>query len=129
MRPSFRWVKSLEEERFPFTTRVRFSCLVPSWNNVPVQEEESWPPYKLNENHFLAKTLFETAIDFFNEKPNYKISGPSNIGNYLSQNEIPAISGYGVKYENIYALDEKIYINDIETIYQVYLSVVKKLLN
>jgi succinyl-diaminopimelate desuccinylase len=56
------------------------------------------------------------------------VSGPSNIGNYLAAQGIPALSGFGVGYRNIHAVDESIDLDTVNPTYDTYYELIKSLL-
>uniref|UniRef100_UPI003F49172A hypothetical protein n=1 Tax=Amycolatopsis sp. CA-096443 TaxID=3239919 RepID=UPI003F49172A len=58
----------------------------------------------------------------------HKIAGPSNIGNYLADLNIPATAGFGVDYVGLHGTDERIRLDTIPTIQAVYHAAVLALL-
>ena len=49
-----------------------------------------------------------------------KTAGPSNIGNLLAGEGIPATAGFGVPYEGLHGIDERAHLAELPTVYSVY---------
>lgn len=86
-----------------------------------------WPAYALNTGAPLRRALLD-AIDGLGLKVADKISGPSNIGNYLATLGIPATAGFGVRYEGLHAVDERIELSTISAVQAAYHLAVLRLL-
>jgi succinyl-diaminopimelate desuccinylase len=81
---------------------------------------ESWPAYRLEDDHPLVKALRDAARKNFGREVPTAVSGASNIGNYLSTLHVPAVCGFGVSYQNLHATDECIDLETIEPTYSAY---------
>lgn len=89
---------------------------------------ESWPPYRVKSESFLVSEFLRIAGDVFQRPIHEKVSGPSNIGNYLASRGIPALSGFGVTYWNIHGIDECVDLETVLLAYETYYQVVRNLL-
>lgn len=89
--------------------------------------KESWPAYRLPDTEPLVKEFLQAAQTVFGKTILPVVSGPSNIGNYLASQSIPALSGFGVTYSQIHGTDEAVDIETIEPVYEVYRQVVANL--
>ncbi|MFJ1885882.1 hypothetical protein [Streptomyces sp. NPDC088137] len=49
-----------------------------------------------------------------------KTAGPSNIGNLLAGEGIPATAGFGVPYEGLHGIDERARLAEFPQVYAVY---------
>ncbi|MGF1646111.1 MAG: M20 family metallopeptidase [Kineosporiaceae bacterium] len=89
---------------------------------------ESWPPFKLPEDHELPTTLRHAAraagLD-----PVLVVAGPSNIGNLLASRGIPATAGFGVAYRGLHGTDETIDLATIAPVQAAYHRAVLHLLS
>jgi succinyl-diaminopimelate desuccinylase len=57
-----------------------------------------------------------------------KTAGPSNIGNLLAAEGIPATAGFGVRYEGLHGTDERACLADLPVVHAVYRRAVLGLL-
>ena len=57
-----------------------------------------------------------------------KTAGPSNIGNLLAGEGIPATAGFGVPYEGLHGIDERAHLAELPQVYAVYQQAVLDLL-
>lgn len=57
-----------------------------------------------------------------------KTAGPSNIGNLLAGEGVPATAGFGVPYEGLHAIDERAHLAELPQVYIVYQRAVLGLL-
>jgi succinyl-diaminopimelate desuccinylase len=91
------------------------------------QVTESWPPFKLPDDHPLPTALIAGAraagLD-----PQLAVAGPSNIGCLLSARGIPATAGFGVRYRNLHGTDEAIDTATIPAVYVAYREALRRLL-
>lgn len=115
-----RWIASVVE---------KIDRTYPSPRSTFIEWKESWPAYRVSERSPLVKEFLETAEEVFQRRIPLVVSGPSNIGNYLAAQDIPALAGFGVSYSNIHATDESVEIETIDQVYRVYYGAVGKLLN
>lgn len=93
-----------------------------------IEWKESWPPYRVRPDSFLVSEFLNIASEVFQRPVHEKVSGPSNIGNYLASHNIPALSGFGVTYWNIHGIDECIDLDTVMPTYKTYYKLIKSLL-
>jgi len=101
------------------------------WPETPRTEislQQTWPAYKLSEDAPIRMALTTAASRHLPHPPQPKVSGPSNIGNYLAQLGIPATAGLGVRYEGLHGTDERIEIATVPLIQTTYHEAVLTLL-
>lgn len=126
----FRLTPTFDEKQAKLYLSTRLKELdkaMPSSLKSRIIYENSWPPYKLNTENHLVKTLLEAANHWKDAPVNPKVCGPSNIGNFLSTHGIDATCGFGLKYKNIHAPNESIHIPSIESTFQSYAEVIRKI--
>lgn len=58
-----------------------------------------------------------------------KITGPSNIGNYLTGLGIPATAGFGVRSLGLHGTDERARLDTIPPVQAVYHTAVLRLMS
>ncbi|MEU9916620.1 M20/M25/M40 family metallo-hydrolase [Streptomyces sp. NPDC051001] len=87
----------------------------------------SWPPFRLAEDEQPAAALLDAATRA-GLKVRAKTAGPSNIGNLLAAEGIPATAGFGVRYEGLHGTDERACLTDLPTVLAVYRDTVSGLL-
>jgi succinyl-diaminopimelate desuccinylase len=89
--------------------------------------DTQWPPYHTEATSPIRNALLGAAASLgIGVQP--KISGMSNIGNYLAGLNIPATAGFGVVYEGLHATDERIRLDTIPTVQATYHAAVLNLL-
>jgi succinyl-diaminopimelate desuccinylase len=101
------------------------------WPQTPETEismRQTWRSYKLGEETPIRMALTSAATRHLPCPPRPKVSGPSNIGNYLAQLGIPATAGLGVRYEGLHGTDERIEIATVPLIQATYHEAVLTLL-
>jgi succinyl-diaminopimelate desuccinylase len=101
------------------------------WPETPQTEislQQTWPAYKLGDDTPIRMALATAASRHLPHPPQPKVSGPSNIGNYLAQLGIPATAGLGVRYEGLHGTDERIEIATVPLIQATYHEAVLTLL-
>jgi succinyl-diaminopimelate desuccinylase len=92
-----------------------------------VDIDTEWPPYHTDATSPMRHTLLSAAGSLgIDVQP--KISGMSNIGNYLAGLNIPATAGFGVAYEGLHAIDERICLDTIPAVHATYHAAVLNLL-
>lgn len=101
----------------------------PAGGKTAVRWLPGWPAYRLPKNSRVAVALQEAATRVSGRRPPLEIVGPSSIGNYLASLGIEATSGYGVRYQNLHGIDEKIELSSIGPIYETYLEAIRELLS
>ncbi|MEV6999793.1 M20/M25/M40 family metallo-hydrolase [Streptomyces sp. NPDC093982] len=88
----------------------------------------SWPPYRLGADRQPAAALLDAAaVEGLVVRP--KTAGPSNIGNLLAGEGIPATAGFGVRYEGLHGVDERACLEDLPAVHAVYRRAVLSLLS
>lgn len=88
----------------------------------------SWPPYRLVEGRQPAAALLDAASrEGLTVRPG--TAGPSNIGNLLAGEGIPATAGFGVRYEGLHGADERACLEDLPAVHAVYRRAVLSLLD
>lgn len=87
----------------------------------------AWPPFRLADGEQPAAALLDAATEAgLDVRP--KIAGPSNIGNLLAGEGVPATAGFGVPYEGLHGVDERAHLAELPTVYAVYERAVLALL-
>lgn len=79
----------------------------------------AWPPFRLTEDQQPAAALLNAAAET-GLVVRAKTAGPSNIGNLLAGEGIPATAGFGVPYEGLHGIDERAHLAELPTVYSVY---------
>jgi len=79
-----------------------------------------WPAYRVADSHPLARALHRAAFDELGTDLPRDVAGPSSIGNYLASLGVPALCGFGVRYEGIHAANERVELASIAPVYRVY---------
>jgi succinyl-diaminopimelate desuccinylase len=100
----------------------------PQTRPAEISMRQTWPAYKLGEDTAIRTALATAAGRHLPRSPQPKVSGPSNIGNYLAQLGIPATAGLGVRYEGLHGTDERIEIATVPLIQAAYHEAVLTLL-
>ncbi len=101
---------------------------VPAPGPTTITPVASWPPYRLVEDQQPAAALLDAASrEGLTVRP--KTAGPSNIGNLLAGEGIPATAGFGVRYEGLHGADERACLKDLPAVHTVYRRAVLSLLD
>ena len=88
----------------------------------------TWPPFRLADDEQPAAALLEAASrEGLTVRP--KTAGPSNIGNLLAAEGIPATAGFGVRHEGLHGVDERACLADLPAVHAVYRRAVLGLLS
>ncbi|WP_438817678.1 M20 family metallopeptidase [Streptomyces finlayi] len=87
----------------------------------------SWPPFRLEETEQPAAALLAAAARA-GLAVRAKTAGPSNIGNLLAGEAVPATAGFGVSYEGLHGTDERADLAALPQVYAVYREAVLDLL-
>jgi succinyl-diaminopimelate desuccinylase len=88
----------------------------------------SWPPFALADHDQPAAALLAAARAIGLEvRP--KVAGPSNIGNLLAGQGIPATCGFGLAYEGLHGTDERVRLADLPRVQAAYTHAVFSLLS
>ncbi len=93
-----------------------------------IEAEQSWPAYRLGAGDALVRALRDAAAAEFGTPPELQVSGPSNVGNFLSSFGIDATCGFGVTCRNVHGANEAIKLDTIMPVYRSYRAAVLKLL-
>ncbi|MDO0917434.1 M20/M25/M40 family metallo-hydrolase [Streptomyces sp. DT2A-34] len=100
---------------------------VPAPRPTTITPVAAWPPYRLVKDQQPAAALLDAAArEGLAVRP--KIAGPSNIGNLLAGEGIPATAGFGVRYEGLHGVDEQAFLEDLPAVHAVYRRAVLSLL-
>lgn len=103
-------------------------------NGVPddrasvVTKTSSEPPYLTPAASPLRAALREAIAEITGSAVPEKVSGPSNIGNFLGKQGIEATSGYGVPSRNCHAPNETADVTAVEPVFNAYKRACEKLL-
>jgi succinyl-diaminopimelate desuccinylase len=100
----------------------------PQTQPTEISMRQTWPAYKLGEDTPIRTAITAAANRHLPRSPQPKVSGPSNIGNYLAQLGIPATAGLGVRYEGLHGTDERIEVATVALIQATYHEAVLALL-
>ncbi|WP_312018510.1 M20/M25/M40 family metallo-hydrolase [Streptomyces sp. I05A-00742] len=88
----------------------------------------SWPPFRLAADEQPAAALLRAAVTE-GLTVRAKTAGPSNIGNLLAGEGIPATAGFGPAYEGLHGIDERARLAELPQVYAVYHRAVLDLLH
>jgi len=92
-----------------------------------VAQVAAWPPFRLAEDEQPAAALLNAAAETgLTVRP--KTAGPSNIGNLLAREGIPATAGFGLPYKGLHGIDERANLAELPQVYKVYQRAVLALL-
>lgn len=86
-----------------------------------------WPPFRLDPRQQPATALIRAA-DALGTAPRAKVAGPSNIGNLLAREGIPATAGFGLHYEGLHGIDERVRLAELPLVHAIYHQAVLDLL-
>ncbi|MGR3932994.1 M20 family metallopeptidase [Streptomyces sp. BRA346] len=100
---------------------------VPAPKPTEVTPVATWPPFRLTEGEQPAAALLGAAAEA-GLTVRAKTAGPSNIGNLLAGEGIPATAGFGLPYEGLHGIDERAHLAQLPTVYAVYQRAVLDLL-
>ncbi|WP_406163029.1 peptidase dimerization domain-containing protein [Streptomyces sp. NBC_01005] len=93
---------------------------LPAPTPTDITQIATWPPFRLAEDEQPAAEM-GLAVKA-------KTAGPSNIGNLLAGEGIPATAGFGVPYEGLHGIDERTHLAEPPQVYAVYQRAVLGLL-
>nr|WP_107909966.1 M20/M25/M40 family metallo-hydrolase [Streptomyces chartreusis] len=100
---------------------------VPAPRPTVIMPVASWPPYRLAEEEQPAAPLLDAAARE-GLTVRAKTAGPSNIGNLLAGEGIPATAGFGVRYAGLHGVDERACLQDLPAVHAAYRHAVLGLL-
>ncbi len=89
---------------------------------------QSWPAYQLEASNPMVRALTGAVSKVLGRDLPAEVVGPSSVANYLSTLGVPAVNGFGVRCENIHGVDERIALETIEPVFEVYRSALRALL-
>ncbi|SDN51300.1 succinyl-diaminopimelate desuccinylase [Streptomyces sp. cf386] len=116
-----------DAERLVRAAVGELDAAVPAPRPTAITTVAAWPPYQLGEGRQPAAALLEAAAqEGLAVRP--KTAGPSNIGNLLAGEGIPATAGFGVRYEGLHGVDERACLKDLPAVHAVYRRAVLGLL-
>ncbi|MGW1196561.1 M20 family metallopeptidase [Streptomyces sp. NPDC002536] len=106
---------------------VELDTQLPAPAPTEVTPVATWPPFRLTGDEQPAAALLNAAAKA-GLSPRAKTAGPSNIGNLLAAEGIPATAGFGVPYEGLHGIDERARLAELPTVYAIYHQAVVSLL-
>jgi succinyl-diaminopimelate desuccinylase len=92
-----------------------------------VEPVAAWPAYRLDGAAQPAAALLGAAADAGLEV-RAKVAGPSNIGNLLAGEGVPATAGFGLPYQGLHGTDERVHLAELPIVHAVYRQAVLRLL-
>ncbi|MEV4741607.1 M20/M25/M40 family metallo-hydrolase [Streptomyces sp. NPDC049555] len=92
---------------------------LPAPRPTDITSVASWPAFRLTEDEQPAAALI-AATAGAGLQVRAKTAGPSNIGNLLAGEGIPATAGFGVPYEGLHGIDERAHLAELPTVYAIY---------
>jgi succinyl-diaminopimelate desuccinylase len=101
---------------------------IPSDFKSDINEINYALPYKVDEDVVFINILKKNAEKEFKKNIKFSVCGPSNIGNLLYEYGINATCGFGVTYQGMHGIDERIELDSVEKVYRVYFETIKELL-
>ncbi|HYH98290.1 M20 family metallopeptidase [Hyalangium sp.] len=101
----------------------------PGPRSTEIEVLPGWPAYVLSPESGLARALQRSVEEVRGTPIPLEIAGPSNTGNLLATQGIPATCGFGVRYRNIHAPDEAIDVSTLGPTYRAYLGALELLLD
>ncbi len=93
-----------------------------------LEAHPGWPAYSIPAQHPMVQALQGAATRVRGFSPPLDVAGPSNTGNLLATQGIPATCGHGVRARNVHAPDEAIDVSSIGPTYLTYLFALQQLL-
>ncbi|MFJ4774527.1 M20 family metallopeptidase [Streptomyces uncialis] len=100
-------------------TAAQLDADLPGPRPTEITPVAAWPPFRLADDEQPAAALL-TAAAGAGLTVRTKTAGPSNIGNLLAGEDIPAVAGFGVPYEGLHGIDERAHLAELPTVYAVY---------
>ncbi len=88
-----------------------------------------WPAYRTPDDALLPRLLQSCAQETLGHAPEFSVSGPSNIGNYLAMHGTQVVSGFGVEYQRIHGPDECVKLDSIPGLHAAYALAVQRFLD
>ncbi|MFJ7333128.1 M20 family metallopeptidase [Streptomyces sp. NPDC101110] len=109
------------------TAAAGLDAALPAPRPTEVTAVASWPPYRLAADEQPAAALLDAAAGQ-GLRVRAKTAGPSNIGNLLAAEGIPATAGFGLPHEGLHGVDELVHLADLPVVHAVYRRAVLGLL-
>lgn len=106
----------------------RLDSKYPSPTRSRIIAQTSLPAYLLPEESPLPAALRRASKRVLGRDLRFAVTGPSNVGNLLAQQGIPATCGFGVAYRNIHAADECADLTSLVPTFRVYEGALRDLL-
>ena len=100
---------------------------LPAPKPTEVTPVATWQPFRLTEDEQPAAALLCAAAGA-GLTVRAKTAGPSNVGNLLAGEGIPATAGFGLPYKGLHGIDERAHLAELPRIYAVYYQAVLDLL-
>ncbi|MDH6228633.1 M20/M25/M40 family metallo-hydrolase [Streptomyces sp. MJP52] len=116
-----------EAERLVRAVVSAFDAGTPGPGPTDVEPVISWPAYRLDGDRQPAAALLRAAADAGLEV-RAKVAGPSNIGNLLAGEGVPATAGFGLPHQGLHGTDERVDLAELPRVYGVYRRAVLRLL-
>lgn len=116
-----------EAEALVHAAAAALDAELPGPRPTHVTPVATWPPFRLGPHEQPAAALLGAARGM-GVAVRAKTAGPSNIGNLLARESIPATAGFGVRYEGLHGTDERARLDDLPQVYAVYRRAVLDLL-
>ncbi|GAB2881494.1 hypothetical protein GCM10027074_57190 [Streptomyces deserti] len=110
------------------TAAAELDAVLPAPCPTEISPVAAWPPYRLAEHEQPAAALLDAAARE-GLRVRAKTAGPSNIGNLLAAEGIPATAGFGLPYEGLHGVDERVRLADLPVVHAVYRRAVLSLLD
>lgn len=88
-----------------------------------------YPAYRLGADTPLVGALRDAAREVLGRDVPAEVVGPSSVGNYLAGRGVPATNGFGVTYAAIHATDERVDLDSIGPVFDIYCRALRKLLS
>lgn len=105
-----------------------FDAGAPGPRPTEVAPVASWPAYRLHRDRQPAAALLDAAAEA-GLAVRAKVAGPSNIGNLLAGEGVPATAGFGLPHEGLHGADERVHLAELPRVYRVYRQAVLRLLD
>ncbi|WP_169516983.1 M20 family metallopeptidase [Azohydromonas australica] len=88
-----------------------------------------WPAFRTPAGALLPRLLQSCARETLGHAPEFSISGPSNIGNYLAMHGTQVVAGFGVEYQRLHGPDEGVKLESIPGVHAAYALAVRRFLD
>lgn len=88
-----------------------------------------WPAFRTPDAALLPRLLASSARQALGHEPEFSVSGPSNIGNYLAMHGTQVVAGFGVAYQRLHGPDECVRLDTLAGIRRSYALAVQRFLD